>query len=198
MIFFGLSMVPLLKYKKWPPSHSVITGWSKETVTNESFIKSLQLWFSLISGVFLGSIYWAVCVSKRHCIKTGNFGWYRQFSVSRYILRPILNKFGKTQNWQFIYISLCDLVCPSKLIFVWPRWCRQVSLFADINLGHFPFWGAHLQKGLKSSLSGRRQSTEQMNGHFPEKQRHSKICQDTCACSDSMWVWKANRPVYGT
>ena len=70
-------------------------------------------------------------------------------------------------------------VGPSKLNFVWPRWCRQVTLFADWNLGHFPFWGAHLQKGLKSNLSGRKQSTEQLNGHFPEKQRHSKICQDT-------------------
>ena len=28
-------------------------------------------------------------------------------------------------------------------------------------------------------VSGRKQSTEQLNGHFPEKQRDSKICQDT-------------------
>ena len=77
----------------------------------------------------------------------------------------------------FLYGS--SNVGQSQLIFVWPNWCRQVSLFADRTLGNFPFWGAHLQKGLKSNLSGRKQSTEQLNGHFPEKQRHSKICQDT-------------------
>ena len=97
-----------------------------------------------------------------------------------------------------IFLNVTPYVGPLKLIFVWHRWCRQVWLFADRNLGHFPFWGAHLQKGLKSSLSGRKQSTEQFNGHFPEKQNHSNFSQDTGACSDSMWVWKANRPVYGT
>ena len=30
--------------------------------------------FSLISGVFLGSIYWAVCFSKPHWIRAGIFG----------------------------------------------------------------------------------------------------------------------------
>ena len=84
----------------------------------------------------------------------------------------------KLAIYPYFFMRPCILV-HQNLIFVWPRWCRQVSLFADRNLGHFPFWGAHLQKGLKSSLSGRKQSTEQLNGHFPEKQRHSKICQDT-------------------
>ena len=87
------------------------TGWSKETVTNESVIKSLQKWFSLISGVFLGSTYWAVCVSKWHCIKTGIFGWYRQFIGVPLSLKAIFKKIGKTQNWHFIHISLCDPVC---------------------------------------------------------------------------------------
>ena len=32
--------------------------------------------FSLISGVFLGSIYWAVCFSKPHWIRAGIFGSY--------------------------------------------------------------------------------------------------------------------------
>ena len=157
------------------------TGWSKETVTNESVLKSLQIWFLLISGVFLGSIYWAVCVSKWHCIKTGIFGWNRQFLCVPLNLKAIFKKKSAKLKIGDLSIFLYETlyIGPSKLIFVWPRWCRQVSLFADRNLGHFPFWGAHLQKGLKSSLSGRKQSTEQLNGHFPEKQRHSKICQDT-------------------
>ena len=89
------------------------TGWSKETVTNESVIKSLQIWFSLISGVFLGSIYWAVCVSKWHCIKTGIFGWNRQFFGVPLNLKAIFKQIRqnlKLAIYSYFFIWPCMLV----------------------------------------------------------------------------------------
>ena len=70
----------------------------------------------------------------------------------------------------FLYGS--SNVGQSQLIFVWPKWFRQVSFFTKRTLGYFPFCGAHLQKSLRSSLAGRKRPTEQPNGYFPEKEKH--------------------------
>ena len=56
------------------------------------------MWFSLISGVFLGSIYWAVCVSKWLCIKTGVLGWFRQFFGVLLNLKAIFKRFRQNSK----------------------------------------------------------------------------------------------------
>ena len=98
------------------------------------------------------------------------------FCVTLYF-KAIFQIFCKTQICLTIFLRGTSFVGQSQLIFVWPNLCRQVSLFADRTLGNFPFWGAHLQKSLKSSLAGRKGPTEQPNKHFPEKQKHSKFSQ---------------------
>lgn len=83
----------------------MLTGWFLLNVAHvlHSIIIFLEVWGKILECR-------AVCVSKWHYIKTGIFGWNRQFFGVPLNLKAIFKRIGKTQNWQFIHISLWDPV----------------------------------------------------------------------------------------
>ena len=72
----------------------------------------------------------------------------------------------------FLYGS--SNVGQSQLIFVWPKWFRQVSFFTKRTLGYFPFCGAHLQKGLDPALQAENGPLSSRMGTF-QRRRSIKV-----------------------
>ena len=199
---------------------------------------------SLISGVFLGSIYWAVCFSKQHWINIGIFGVYGQFFNVPLYLKAIFQISGKTQIWQFNHISLWNLLCWSILVDFRVTQMMPTSFivcghnFGELSLLRCPSPKKHQiqprrQKtahwAAKWSLSRKAEALKVFSGYGCDMFPHNWVCPDPKnwgivgvarknnqfqgrkktkwensikgtknACSDSMWLWKANRPVYGT
>ena len=72
----------------------------------------------------------------------------------------------------FLYGS--SNVGQSQLIFVWPKWCRQVSFFTKRTLGYFPFCGAHLQKASDPALQAENGPLSSRMGTF-QRRRSIKV-----------------------
>ena len=164
--------------------------------------------------------------------------------VSHCIWRLFCRFFFQKHNFGSFTIFLygSSNVGQSQLIFVWPKWCRQVSFFTKRTLGYFHLWGAHLQKTSNPAcrqktthwapewaLSSKGEAFKVLLGYGCDMFPQNWVCLDPKnggivgvvwnnnwfqglkktmwgklengnknASSDSMWLWKANRPVYGT
>ena len=80
-----------------------------------------------------------------------------------------------------IFLFWTSYVGQSQLFFMWPKWCRQVLLFADRSLGYFPFLGAHLPKILNPALQAENSLLSSRMGSFQESRSVQSLLR--------IWVW---------
>ena len=137
----------------------------------------IDFWGSFRFHILGGLLFKATLNQNKH------FGCYGQIFWCPIVFEGHFFKFLAKHTFCSLIIFLYgnSYVGQSQLFFMWPKWCCQVSLFSDRTLGYFPFWGAHLQKNLKSSLAGRKQPTEQRMVTFQKSRSIQSFLR--------VWLW---------
>ena len=105
-------------------------------------------------------------------------------------------KFSAKYKIGNLSIFLCDPLCLSiKIDFCGTQMMPLSFVVRGQKFGALSLLRCPSPNSLKSSLSGRKRPTEQLNEHFPEKPRHSKFCQDTGVICSHRFVTSGNHKI---